>query len=203
MVKDEEGHVLEDPSQDLAVPELTPSARRIVDAATQLFYRHGIHAVGVDTIARESGVTKRTLYDRFGSKDNLVAVYLRARHHTWWSRFQRRLDAAPPPRVLALFDSYAEDAAPSGRGCGFLNAAGELPHDHPAYAVITAHKRAVEHCVYDLIHTDYPHLEDPRALADEVFLLLEGAIAHQGIDTDRHRLHNARQIAEQHLGAAA
>ncbi|MDQ4084268.1 MAG: TetR/AcrR family transcriptional regulator, partial [Actinomycetota bacterium] len=54
---------------------LTPGAQRILDVASELFYWRGIHAVGVDTIAAESGVTKRTLYDRFGSKDGLVVAY--------------------------------------------------------------------------------------------------------------------------------
>ena len=114
---------------ELVLPDLTPAAGRILDAAAELFYLHGIHAVGVDTIAAASGVTKRTLYDRFGSKDVLVATYLRARHVAWWARLDERLEVAPAPRALAVFDAYAEDAPSVERGCAFLNAAGELPAD--------------------------------------------------------------------------
>ena len=77
---------------------LTPRARRILEVASRLFYLHGIHAVGVDTIAAESGVTKRTLYDRFGSKDALVTAYLQERHDTWWARLEQRLASASRPR---------------------------------------------------------------------------------------------------------
>ncbi|SDS22609.1 TetR/AcrR family transcriptional regulator [Actinopolymorpha singaporensis] len=63
--------------------ELTPAGRRILDAASALFYDQGIHAVGVDAVARAAGVTKKTLYDCFGSKDVLVACYLRARDERW------------------------------------------------------------------------------------------------------------------------
>jgi len=78
-------------------PRLTPGARRILEVASALFYRHGIHAIGVDTIAAESGVTKRTLYDRFGSKDELVAAYLRARDERWRARVVAAVEAETDP----------------------------------------------------------------------------------------------------------
>ena len=86
-------------------PRLTPGARRILEVASALFYRHGIHAIGVDTIAAESGVTKRTLYDRFGSKDELVATYLRARDERWRARVVAAVEAETDPvrRALAPF----------------------------------------------------------------------------------------------------
>jgi AcrR family transcriptional regulator len=95
---------------------LTPGARRILDVASELFYAHGIHAVGVDTIAAESGVTKRTLYDRFGSKDELVAAYLRARDERWRAR------------VTAAVEAFAELDDPA----------------HPGRAVIADEKRWLE-----------------------------------------------------------
>ena len=122
---------------------LTPGARRILEVASQLFYRDGIHAVGVDTIAAESGVTKRTLYDRFGSKDALVAAYLRRRHELWWQQFEQRIAGAESPRALVVFDAYLDDASMVSRGCAFVNAAAELPRDHAAYTAIREHKQAV------------------------------------------------------------
>ena len=62
---------------------LTPAGERLLEAASTLFYRRGIRAVGVDLIAETAGTTKKTLYDRFGSKDELVARYLRRRSQTW------------------------------------------------------------------------------------------------------------------------
>lgn len=85
---------------------LTAGARRILEVASELFYFRGIHAVGVDTIAAESGVTKRTLYDRFGSKDTLVATYLQARDQRWRQLVTDRLQSTPSAtvtRVLAPF----------------------------------------------------------------------------------------------------
>ncbi|MGH3368001.1 MAG: helix-turn-helix domain-containing protein, partial [Nocardioidaceae bacterium] len=62
---------------------LTPAGERLVEAASELFYRRGIRAVGVDLIAEVAGTTKKTLYDRFGSKDGLVVLYLQRRQHRW------------------------------------------------------------------------------------------------------------------------
>lgn len=189
-----------DHSAVLDVPDLTPGARRILEVASDLFYRHGIHAVGVDTIAAESGITKRTLYDRFESKDDLVAIYLKARHASWWGRLEQRLAEAAAPRALAVFDAYAQDPLPSDRGCAFLNAAGELPPGHPAQSVIRAHKRAVRALLADLVRENRPGLADPDGTADELFLLLEGSVAHRGIDegdtlTVRARERAARLLA--------
>ncbi|MFS0884398.1 TetR/AcrR family transcriptional regulator [Aeromicrobium sp. 179-A 4D2 NHS] len=184
--------------QALDATTLTPGARRILTAASDLFYRHGIHAVGVDAIADASGVTKRTLYDRFGSKDVLVATYLRARHEQWWERLEQRLASSPAPRALALFDAYAHDAPSIDRGCAFLNAAGELPAEHPGQAVIRVHKRAVRERLEQLVREDRPGLDAPDT-ADHLFLLLEGGVAHHGIDGGR-LLGAARGIAARLLG---
>ncbi|GAA2361415.1 TetR/AcrR family transcriptional regulator [Saccharopolyspora halophila] len=179
------------------IHRLTPRARRILEVSSELFYDRGIHAVGVDTIAAESGVTKRTLYNNFGSKDALVAAYLTNRHATWWQSLEERLAAAEPPRALALFDVYAEDARTTTRGCAFLNAAAELSTEHPAYAIIRNHKQAVEDRLRGLIAEDQP-AADPRRLARHLFLLLEGAFAHQGIH-GKGLLTEAREFARKLL----
>lgn len=187
-----------DLSEALRLRDLTAGAQRIVDAASDLFYRHGIHAVGVDTIAAKSGVTKRTLYDRFGSKAQLVVAYLQIRHHRWWERMERRVEQQQQPEapVLVFFDSYFEDAETSGRGCAFINAAAELSADHPAYRVIRAHKGAVLDRLVELLATEIGARKDATAVAEEIYLLLEGAIAHQGIDGDSRLLVRAREITE-------
>ena len=169
--------------------ELTPAARQILQVASDLFYDGGIHAIGVDTIAAESGVTKRTLYNNFGSKDMLVAAYLKNRHSRWWQRLEERLAAAERPRALAVFDMYADDARTIGRGCAFLNAAAELPADHPAYGIIRYHKTSVEERLVELIAEDRPATATPERLARHLFLLLEGAFAH-------HAIHGAGLLAE-------
>src|SRR3954447_24943799 len=126
------------------MPPLTPGARRILEVASELFYEHGIHAVGVDTIAAASGVTKRTLYDRFGSKDELVAAYLRARDERWRGVVAAAVEAADGPlgRVLAPFDVLEGWVADAGRGCAFVNAFAELDEPgHTGRAVIADEKR--------------------------------------------------------------
>lgn len=181
----------------LRTQTLTPGARRILEIASELFYRRGIHAVGVDTIAAESGITKRTLYDRFGSKEGLVETYLKTRHERWWDRMERRLSDQPASRVLAVWDSYVHDTENSDRGCAFINAAGELPDGHPAHHIIRAHKHAVHSRLTDLIRTDHPQVDDTKSTADQIFLLLEGGITHRGIDGDDRMLRSGRAIAEQ------
>lgn len=172
---------------------MTPGARRILDAASHLFYERGIHAVGVDAIAAASGVTKRTLYDRFGSKEALVSAYLERRDASWWARWEQRLATAPSPRALTVFDAYREDADSSGRGCAFLNAAAELPEGHPALPVIRAHKRRVRQRIEELVGEDSPGAA--ASLADHLFLLAEGAVAQQAVDGDTDRLLRARALA--------
>lgn len=173
---------------------LTGAARRILDAASELFYRNGIHAVGVDAIAAESGVTKRTLYDRFGSKDALVVAYLTERNRRWWERLEERLATAERPRVLAVFDSYLADVDDGERGCAFINAAGELPFFHPAYDVVRDHKRRVLERMIELVAEDGID-SDPEEVAEHLYLLLEGAVVHRGIDGSDRRLLLARELA--------
>ncbi|HLV04472.1 MAG TPA: TetR/AcrR family transcriptional regulator [Actinomycetaceae bacterium] len=180
--------------EETDIDDLTPGARQILEVASELFYDHGIHAVGVDTIAAESGVTKRTLYNNFGSKDSLVTSYLQNRHSGWWQHLQDRLADAAPPRALTVFDVYAEDSPAITRGCAFLNAAAEIPPDHPAYAVIRYHKQSIEEQLCVLIAEDFPAAADPQRLARHLFLLLEGAFAHQGI-SGHGLMMKAREIA--------
>lgn len=176
------------------VESLTPGARRILDVASHLFYEHGIHAVGVDTIAAESGVTKPILYKNFGNKDGLVAAYLTHRHHYWWAGLEEAIEVTEAPRALALFDVYTEDAKTVTRGCAYLNAAAELSEDHPGYPVIRYHKHAVNRRLQELIEADQPELSDPQRLAHNIFLLLEGAFAHHRI-YGKELLSEAREIA--------
>jgi AcrR family transcriptional regulator len=156
---------------------LTRGAQRILDVASELFYAHGIHAVGVDTIAAESGVTKRTLYDRFGSKDQLVAAYLRARDERWRAQVAAAVEAAADPggRALAPFDVLEHWVTRGGRGCAFVNAFAELDDEsHPARAVIDDEKRWLR----ELFAGALRELGAPDAdgLALHLLVLHEGAL---------------------------
>lgn len=181
--------------------DLTSGGRRVLDAGAALFYREGINAVGVAAIAERAGVTKKTLYDCFGSKAHLVAAYLRDRHETWWAHLEAHLAAAEPPKTLALFDAYLNHPRlDTSNGCAFLNAAAELPPDHPGVAVIVEHKEAVRRRLAELLVVDAPKA-DPEALAEHIFLLLEGAIAHVGVNHSHRHAEHARRIAADLIAA--
>jgi AcrR family transcriptional regulator len=112
------------------------SAReQLLETSARLFYEAGITATGVDTIAREAGVSKPTLYAHFGSKTELVAAVLTARHE------RRVADLAAVEGPLGVFAYLAGFYASDGvRGCAFLNAAAELVADDDARAAVVAEK---------------------------------------------------------------
>jgi AcrR family transcriptional regulator len=151
---------------------------RILAAALDLFYRHGIHAVGVDAIAEAAATNKMTLYRHFDSKDLLVAECLR--------RLQAEMDAAweqnakahvgdPRGQLIGWvggLGSWKLDLAE--RGCGFLNVVAELPdRDHPARRVVEEFKSRSRERFVALCRE--AGLSEPELLADEIFLLCEGA----------------------------
>ncbi len=178
---------------------LTPGARRILEVASELFYRRGINAVGVDTIAAESGVTKRTLYDRFGSKDNLVAAYLRARDERWRGRVTTQLDAVsrdhPIARVLVPFDVLPGWLEPNGRGCSFVNAFAELPEpEHPGHRIVVAEKTWLRALFRDLLTE--AGAQAPETLADQLLSLHEGAVVSHSIAGVTTAAVTARAAAE-------
>jgi AcrR family transcriptional regulator len=156
-----------------------PSAarQRILAVAADLFYRHGFHAVGVDAIVAQSGVAKMTLYRHFPSKDDLIAAYLHAANADFWAWFEAALATATTPReqLLSLFRRVAElTTAPTCFGCTFQNTAVEFPDPaSPAHQVALAHKEAVRARLRDLVAA--AGAEQPAALADQLFLLMDGA----------------------------
>lgn len=118
--------------------------RRILSAARVLFYRHGINATGVAELCAAAHVSKRTLYQHFAGKDELVAAYLRdVADDPGYppEAVLARDDLAPRARLLELFDALAAGGRPL-RGCPFVNAAVELPDPaHPAHRFAAAYKR--------------------------------------------------------------
>ncbi len=161
-----------------AAPQQPPPLRRILAAARELFYRDGIRAVGVDAIAASAGTNKMTLYRHFASKDALVAAYLEelaAEGDALWDEAaaQHPGDAEAQLRVLLKRVSQFADES-SGRGCALANAAIELAEkDHPARRIIERHKvHSRERLTALCREAGYLH---PERLADELFLLVEGA----------------------------
>src|SRR6201996_5454503 len=118
-----------------------PPRARILAVAGELFYRHGIRAVSVDSIAEAAGTNKMTLYRHFASKDELVAEYLRqeaGKADTYWCALEGRHPGEPLAQIRAWMAAMAAHAADCNeRGCALANAAVELPEkEHPARVVI-------------------------------------------------------------------
>ena len=112
-------------------------AERILETADRLFYQRGIRAIGVDTVADEVGISKRTLYNHFPSKDALITAYLSRR-----LRPNEFSDAEPAEQILSAFDRLERSFASKGfRGCPFVNAVTELGEPaHPANGIAVAFK---------------------------------------------------------------
>jgi AcrR family transcriptional regulator len=181
---------------------------RIVAVARDLFYRHGIRAVGVDTIAAAAGTNKMTLYRHFPSKDLLIAECLRDFAEACeadWDRFSATYPGDADGQ-LSAWVSYISTLMikEADRGCALANAAVELPDkDHPARRVIEEFKtRQRDQLV--IWCRDAGFLE-PDHLADELFLLLEGArvsIQSVGVNGPGARLDRMMRTIIDHHGRA-
>jgi len=157
-----------------------PCARdRIMAAASELFYKEGVHSVGIDRIIAESGVAKMSLYNHFKSKDALIAAWLDEQHHSWRECFQnaiaRHAAASGESPLLAIFDVLREGIEkPNFRGCAFINSAVELVDaEHPGYQITLAHEQAVADCILTLVKE--ANLPNPENLAQQLLILIQGA----------------------------
>src|SRR5579863_8943499 len=151
---------------------------RIMKTASDLFYRYGVHAVGVDTIASEAGTNKMSFYRNFASKDDLVAEYLREQEREGWNWWDETLAAhagSPRLQVESLFDVLVENNCEEGsRGCALANAAVEITEpDHPARPVVEQYKAEMRRRFRQLAHD--MHARKPDELGDSLMLLWEGA----------------------------
>jgi AcrR family transcriptional regulator len=155
-----------------------PPRQRILGVAAELFYRHGIRAVGVEAIAEAAGTNKMTLYRHFSSKDELVAEYLRQTakaENECWERYARRHPGDALAQLRLWLKDKADHAADRDeRGCPVANAAIELADkDHPVRPVIEALKIEYRKRLVGLCRS--AGLREPESLADELHLVLEGA----------------------------
>jgi AcrR family transcriptional regulator len=188
-----------------APPVYTAGAERLLAAASDLFYREGIHAVGVDTIAAAAGVTKKTLYDRFGSKEALAVAYLRGRDVRWRDYLERQLAGVPDERdrVLAVFDisgRWADDNG--GKGCSAINARAETADPQHPVAAEAIRQKAWMLGVFASLCRE-AGLADSDRVANGLMLLYEGALVTTGMGTFARPFAAARQTAAILLGAPA
>jgi AcrR family transcriptional regulator len=163
---------------------------RILETADRLFYLQGIRAVGVDTIAAEIGISKRTLYNHFPSKDELISAYLSR-------RFNRppASDKPPAEQILGTFDSLERRfASRDFRGCPFVNAVAELgPEDRAVKKIAVAFKESRRVWFRDLLMQ--LDVADADAVATQLTLLVDGSIAQDLVRDDPSMARAAKEAA--------
>jgi len=180
---------------------------RILGAANKLFYRDGIRAVSVDAVAEQAGVTKRTLYYHFRSKDDLVAAYLQARDQPNLALFRRWFEETEgdlAAKVCGIFLHLAQAARhPKWRGCGFLRTSAELANlpGHPAIRIGAAHKKKFEAWLQSVFEA--AGLRGAAALARQIMLLLDGSFAVVLLHRDPSYMETAGEAAATLVRGAA
>jgi AcrR family transcriptional regulator len=184
----------------------TTTSERIVQAASKLFYAEGIRSVSMDAVAEKAGVTKRTLYYHFKSKDDLVAAYLDGRDQPnlvlferWFAGTEGRL----ADKIRGMFVQLAQSARhPKWKGCGFLRTTAELANmpGHPAIKVGAAHKKKFENWMRGLFEAE--GIEAALPLARQVMLLLDGSFAVTLLHRDPSYMETAGDAAYALIEAA-
>jgi AcrR family transcriptional regulator len=153
--------------------ESVPTKQRIMQVVDRLFYHQGIRAVGVDTIVRELGISKKTLYRHFRSKGEMIEAYLERR-----SRPILISEKPPAQQILGYFQWIERSLSDSReyRGCCFLNAIAELGEDEPdARNIAASYKESRRIWFRDLLcRLD---VDDPETLSAQLSILIDGAYA--------------------------
>ncbi|MDX0465792.1 TetR/AcrR family transcriptional regulator [Sinorhizobium medicae] len=172
---------------------------RIVSAAARLFYAEGIRAVSVDAVAEAAGLTKRTLYYHFKSKDESIAAYLEERDQPNLKLFQKwfsETDGDAASKIKAIFLNLARAARhPKWKGCGFLRTSAELANmpGHPAIRIAAAHKRKFEDWLRQSFETE--GIAEAARLARQMLLLLDGSFAVVLLHRDPSYMETAGEAA--------
>src|SRR5216683_1160814 len=163
---------------------------RILQTADRLFYLQGIRAIGVDTIAAEIGISKRTLYNHFPSKDALISAYLARRFVQ-----PQPSDKPPAEQILGTFDRLERGFASKGfRGCPFVNAVAELgAEDRSVKKIAIAFKESRRLWFRDLLVQ--LGVADPEGLATQLTLLVDGSIAQDLVRDDPSMARAAKDAA--------
>ncbi|MCW2498105.1 TetR/AcrR family transcriptional regulator [Jatrophihabitans sp.] len=153
------------------------SAReRLLAAANELFYREGIHTVGIDRVIERAGVAKASLYNTFGSKDELIRAYLQERHARTAGRIGAAMERYSTPRekLLAIFESQADYFTSSEfRGCAFMNASAETQPGSSIEQVSDEYRGWIRALFTGL--AEQAGAPDPAALAGRLVVLYDGA----------------------------
>jgi AcrR family transcriptional regulator len=158
---------------------LVSARERILGTASELFYREGVRAIGVDTVVEQSGVSKTSLYRLFDSKDALIAAFAAEKDRlfwAWWDRIEEQHATDPRALLEALLSEIARRIGHSAyRGCPFLNLATEFPDDnHPGRVVARGNKEEMRARLVTIVAK--LGARDPNRTASQIALLINGAL---------------------------
>ena len=180
------------------------SAReRLLEAANELFYAEGVQSVGIDRVIEQAGVAKASLYNTFGSKEELVKAYLESRHAGTTARLRAAVagETDPRQRLLAVFDAQAAFfSQPGFRGCAFSAATAEAPAGGLIERAADDYRADIRGLFADL--ATEAGVTDPDALARQLQLLYDGAGMAARMDRDPSIARAARTAAESLVDAA-
>lgn len=177
------------------------SAReRLLAAAGELFYANGINTVGIDRVIEHAGVAKASLYDCFGSKEELVRSYLEERDRIRQARIEERVSKydEPQEKILSIFDLLGELASrPEYRGCAFVRASADASSSEKVRTVCEQSRAYMLGKFTDLCRE--AGVRDPQLLAKQLVLLYDGASISAHMDGSRDAVATARALAAQML----
>ena len=159
-------------------PQSTAVKERILETASELFYRMGVRAVGVDLVVSRADVAKTSLYRHFGTKDDLIAAFLEREDADFWRHWDQvteRHRDDPRAELDAHLDWIGERVGRANyRGCPQINVAAEFPDmNHPARKVAAAHKREMRRRLRSI--AERLGVDRPDELAGQLAVLINGA----------------------------
>ncbi len=161
----------------------SPARKRLLDAATDLFYSEGIHSVGVDRIIEAAGVTRATMYKQFDGKEALVLAYLQGEDERLRALFAQARSVSDDPDVLldlVIGGIEADIRERHTRGCPFINAAAEYADAGPVRDLIDEHRRWFRATLAQLATA--AHLSEPAEVAASLVLLRDAALVGGYLD---------------------
>jgi AcrR family transcriptional regulator len=182
-------------------PPAVPTRQRLINAAKARFYREGFRNVGIDAILDDVGITKTAFYKHFESKDDLMVAVLQDLDRFFLQTFRDMVRDHGGPSAAGQLRAILEVvqmviADPTFHGCIFIHAVMEFPLAHdPANKAAVRHKRAIEDLIYEL--AERAGADDPKAMAEELCMLIEGAYITRSVTRDPATINVARRIAEQ------
>ena len=178
---------------------MSSKREQLVETASRLFAEHGFHATGIDTVLAESGIAKKTLYNHFRTKNELILAVLRQHDSEFRNYFMRQVESlaeTPRERLLAIFD-VAENwfSQKNFYGCLFINAIGEFSdHDSPVREICREYKKLMRDYIREL--AEQAGAGNPADLAEELAILLEGAIVTAQVSQKTRAAEIAKRVAE-------